>query len=457
MAEYRRKNRDEDIDDLLLDVKYMIHDGEAAEEEQEMPRNANYGVGDETRVWMNREDSIIAGAAANAEKTAQDYARYEQVYVDEPEPIERQPSILAYNNDFADRKNMKTAGKKRSQAQKAAQVRRIREARANAAADYEDPRNGRYDPYDGQEEETPSNRPPKKRGCGCGCGLTLLLIMALLAALVFGAVKLLGKFADAGEKERRPGVSNVLVAGVDAEGLRTDVLMLVSVDKTEKTYNILSIPRDTLVDVPYAVPKINGAYGYYGCGEEGMEEVMELVEDCIGFEPDKYIVVDFDAVSELVDIMGGIRFDVPMDMSVDGVELREGSQRLDGEEALAVLRFRAGYALADLERVAVQRELISAAMDQWISLKNLKNLPDAISCLKENTVSDLDVWNLASLMIDLRGCEAGVNETLPGSAQMIGDGSYYVLDPEAVAELINEHFNPYKRNIKEKDLDIKVG
>ena len=57
----------------------------------------------------------------------------------------------------------------------------------------------------------------------------------------------------------------------------------------------------------------------------------------------------------------------------------------------------------------------------------------------------------------MKVCEAGVNETLPGSAQMIGDGSYYVLDPAAVAQLVSEYFNPYVRDITTDDLYIKVG
>ena len=453
MAEYRRKDQGEEIDALLMDVRHMIREEEEAPY-QDTPETGRYGVSDETRMWLNREDSIIAGAAASAEKTAQDYARYEPVYVDEPEPIQRQPSILAYNNDFADR-DMQNAQRRRTQAQRAAQAQRQREARMRAQTVYEEPQEEAYDPYyETEENDTPK---PKKRGCGCGCGLTFLLILALLAAMVFGAVKLLGRFGESGLRERKKGVSNVLVAGVDADGLRTDTLMLVSVDKAEKTYHILSIPRDTLTHAPYAVPKINGAYGYYGCGKEGMEAVLKLVQDCVGFRPDKYLVVDFNAVAELVDIMGGLHFDVPVDMNVDGIGLRQGEQTLNGAQALTVARFRSGYAMADLQRVQVQRDLISAAMDQWVSLQNLKRIPDAIQCLQENTETNLSVWNLASLALDLRGCSAGETATLPGSAQMIGDGSYYVLDPEAVTDLVNEYFNPYERDITVDDLNIKVG
>ena len=187
-----------------------------------------------------------------------------------------------------------------------------------------------------------------------------------------------------------------------------------------------------------------------------MEAVLNQVQSCIGFRPDRYILVDFEAVSQIVDVMGGIEFDVPMDMEVSGIELQEGQQLLNGLQALTVARFRDGYAMADLQRIEVQRELIAAAMDQWLTLKGLLNVPEAIKCIKESMMTDLNIWNIISLALDLRGCEAGVNKTLPGTAQMIGDGSYYVLDAEDIAELINEYFNPYTRDITVEDLDIKV-
>ena len=126
--------------------------------------------------------------------------------------------------------------------------------------------------------------------------------------------------------------------------------------------------------------------------------------------------------------MGGIDFEVPMDMDLDGITLTAGTQHLDGAAALTVARFRAGYSLADLQRVQVQRQLIASALDQWLTIPNLLKVPAAVKCVNENTLTDLNLLNLLWLARDLKVCTAGVNETLPGSAQMIGDGSYYVLD-----------------------------
>ena len=319
-----------------------------------------------------------------------------------------------------------------------------------------DPAARRREPqYDGYDDGAEPPRRKKKRGRGC---LTFLIVLILLAGLLFAGLWFFGRLrGNDGTRTRRSGVSTVLIAGTDDGGLRTDTLMLVTIDEKAKTYNVLSIPRDTLTNAPYSVPKINGAYGYYGCGEEGMAALIDLIEDCVGFRPDGYVLIDWNGFEELVDVMGGIDFEVPMDMDLDGVTLTAGMQHLGGREALTVARFRAGYSLADLQRVQVQRQLINAALDQWITIPNILKIPSAISCVQKNTLTDLNVLNILWLARDLKVCSAGVNETLPGSAQMIGDGSYYVLDPQAVADTINANFNPYEENITTDDLYIKVG
>ena len=440
MEHFRQTRREDDLDALLEELHQMIG---ADGEDDGLPDDPLAEIG------AHRAPQQPWQADAYAAPEERQEAEAPPVYVDEPQ----EPSFRVYNNDFAD-KGMQHTRRRQTQAQKAAQAQLLREARM--AQQLREERLRQEELLQVEPEEEEEERPRRKRR-GCGCGLTLLLILLLLMALTFGAVKLLGRLPEGGLRDRKAGISNVLVAGVDADGLRTDTLMLVSIDKDRQQFHILSIPRDTLTYGEYAVPKINGAYGYYGCGEAGMEAVMELVQDCIGFRPDKYVLVDFAAVSEFTDLMGGIECEVPMDLEVEGVSIPAGHQRLNGEEVLALLRFRSGYAMADLQRVEVQRQVISAAMEQWLSLRSIPKLKDAIACIRENMMTDLSIWNLASLALDLRGCTAGTTATLPGEAKMIGDGSYYVLNPAKVAELINAHFNPFTKDITVEDLHIKVG
>lgn len=114
-------------------------------------------------------------------------------------------------------------------------------------------------------------------------------------------------------------------------------MMLVNVDRTEKTISLVSIPRDTLIYCEYSVPKINSAYGWAGGGEQGMQELLLRVSEIIGFTPDGYIVVDLSIFRQLVDLMGGVTFDVRSTMHYSdptqnlSIDLQAGKQHLNGE------------------------------------------------------------------------------------------------------------------------------
>lgn len=443
MAEPNQNN----IDDLLVDVKNLLQEEEEPARQRDRTLKQKLDTDREaTRIFDERYTSIIRGASESADKAVRDYARPQEP---EEEEAPAQPSFVAYNSDFADNRFRESFAPRQQAQPRRKQTQAARAAKAQPS---------RPQAYDRDEDEDEYDEPPrreKRRGCG-GCLIWLLVILALLAGLGYGALRLFGSLSKK-DDARKPGVSTVLIAGTDDSGLRTDTLMLVTIDEKEKTYNVLSIPRDTLTYAPYSVPKINGAYGYYGCGEAGMDALLDLVEDCVGFRPDGYVLIDWNGFKELVDVMGGIDFEVPMDMDLDGITLTAGMQHLGGAEALTVARFRAGYSLADLQRVQVQRQLINAALSQWLNVRSVLKIPAAVSCVKANTVTNLDLLNILWLARDLKVCTAGVNETLPGSAQMIGDGSYYVLDPAAVAQLVSEYFNPYVRDITTDDLYIKVG
>ena len=445
------------LNDILTDLKSLLDENERnpqstedmgmtrvfSERDTEIVRNA-------TRIYDERDAEIVRNASMAADKA-----------VDYVEP--QQPTVQAYNSDYVDtRRRERQLEQPRRMTQAQAQVRRDASKRGA-------PPPAAYDEEDYYEQEAPRTEEKskkrkkhakgnkKKRGGGCGC-LTFLIVIVLLIVGAFAAFKFFGAPSKADStKERKPGVSTVLIAGTDSGNMRTDTMMLVVIDEKEKTYNILSIPRDTLTYAPYSVPKINAAYGYYGGGESGMTGLYDLIEDSIGYRPDAYAVVNFESFADLVDVMGGLEFDVPMDMEVDGVYLSAGLQKLNGEQALAVVRYRSGYAAADLQRVQVQRQLINAALDQWVSVGSVAKLPDILSFLSSEVDTDLNVLNILWLGESLTTCEQGVSETLPGSAQWIGDGSYYVLDPYAVVELMNEYYNPFVEDITVDELNIKVG
>ena len=167
----------------------------------------------------------------------------------------------------------------------------------------------------------------------------------------------------------------------------------------------------------------------------------------------------------LVDLMGGVTFDVPVEMHYNDpsqnlyIDLSAGEQKLDGAQAMQVMRFRSGYADADLGRVKVQRDFLAAALHQWASVKNAYKLPSAIRLITEHTKTDLTSAQLAWLAESaaLCGTDGLTMATMPGSAARIGGGSYYVLDAAQVADLVNEKLNPYQKEVTAMDLAIRAG
>lgn len=303
-------------------------------------------------------------------------------------------------------------------------------------------------------QEEPS--PKKKKGHPIRNLLLFLLILAVLAAVLL----LLFFQPPAAAEGHRDGAYTLLLAGTDGDGTRTDTMMLVYIDTDTGELSLLSIPRDTLVSLSMSVPKLNGVYGQAGTGEAGMEALMEQVTLLLGYRPDGYVLVNFDAVEEIVDILGGVEFDVPVDMEYSDpaqdlyISLSAGLQTLTGEQALWVLRYRSGYALADLDRVAVQRELVQAMAEQCLSLSAVTKLPQLLAVYQEDVLSDLSFRNLVGLAMAVMRCdiENAAMNTLPGEAVWYSSGSYYQVDLEEAAELLNSSYNPLETEITTADL-----
>ena len=381
-------------------------------------------------------------------------------------PTYAQPSIPAYNADFQKPSRPRNTN---SQAYKAQQkkggqdpVRRKTEYQApprqtQQYRDYGEPElTGYYDP-----PSQPSKKPKKqkshrsKRGCGCGCGPTLLILVALVVGLCFWIFDAPKSSDSIGARKR--DTSAVLICGTDKDGTRTDTMMLLYMSGSEKKVGLLSLPRDTYtITSSGSAAKLNSAYGRNNCGEEGMEGLLDYVQDIIGYRPDGYILVDMSLVTQITDLMGGVDVEVPQAMEVDGISLDAGMQHLDGTQVLTLLRFRKGYTMADLTRVEVQRSVIKACLEQWVSLSHVKDVGAALSLVQDNSISDLTtrnyLWMAKTILLNLAG--GFTTETLPGYADYVGDQSFYILYRDDVAEMINDSYNPYQVTIAADDLNI---
>ena len=139
----------------------------------------------------------------------------------------------------------------------------------------------------------------------------------------------------------------VLVLGRDTGGGgNTDTMLLASYDVTNQKATVMSIPRDTMVNVPWDVKKINSVYNYYGGGDKGIKALYKEISQLVGFEPDYQVVVEWEAVGAIVEAIGGVYFDVPYNMDYHDqyqdlvIEQEKGYRKLNGDDAMQVIRWR---------------------------------------------------------------------------------------------------------------------
>ena len=291
-----------------------------------------------------------------------------------------------------------------------------------------------------------------------------VIFLLILAAIVGVAYLLLFRAPEQswdGVHTRKEGFYNILVCATDLEEARTDTMMILSLDEKNGSLAITSLPRDTIVDNGEYVPKLNGVYGLAGGGEAGAEALLDQIETLLGFRPDGYAVINYQVFKDAVDAMGGVTFDVPMEMTVDDTEgnqmvIPAGEQLLDGTTALGVCRYRYGYLMADIQRQYVQQSFLKAMIKQAMAPGNWAKLPAVYRAVMDNMLTDLDGANLRYLV--LHALLAGISDipqnTLPGEGVDYNGASCYGLYGQSVVDLVNEVMNPYEEELTIDDVYI---
>lgn len=219
--------------------------------------------------------------------------------------------------------------------------------------------------------------------------------------------------------EAADGKINVLLMGVDVDGLRTDAIMLASFDTETKDVNMLSIPRDTKMYIGNRYQKINAAHAFVDESGEigGATATCEAVTRITGIPINYYVDFSFDAVAHVIDELGPIEFTIP-DLYGDGVgmvyddpvqslhiNLPPGDYQLNGQQAVWLMRYRhgnvnpstgvfKGYVNGDSDRVEMQQKFLKAVVDQKVNASLILKIPsifkDISSEIKTNfTVSEV--------------------------------------------------------------------
>ncbi|EIW01476.1 LCP family protein [Thermoanaerobacter siderophilus] len=306
--------------------------------------------------------------------------------------------------------------------------------------------------------------------------VSMLLLLSLLSVGVGGYiylkslnpldVSLMNKNSENKNSEAIQKI-NILVLGVDetspTDPRRSDTMILLSYNpKTNKAY-ILSIPRDTMIKLDkYGTQKINAAYPI-----GGPQLAMDMVSQLIGEPVDYYVKIGYEGFKQLVDDLGGVEMNVPMDMNYDDnagnlhIHLKKGVQLLDGEKALQLVRFRHGYAEQDLERVKVQREFLLAmfqkAKDPSTLLK-IHRILKTINQYVETNIPPTTMLKYADylLKLDKDNIKAA---TVPGTPQYIDGVAYYITDPQEVLQFmdnLNDERDDTAIAANKKDIKIEV-
>jgi LCP family protein required for cell wall assembly len=211
---------------------------------------------------------------------------------------------------------------------------------------------------------------------------------------------------------------NVLLTGIDRRGgsgwgYRTDTMIIVTVDPTNKTAGMLSIPRDLQVPIPSnGEDRINTAnvWGYkYKYPGGGQALLKRTIEANFGVPIDYHIMVDFQGFEEVIDTLGGIEVNVPKKLhdtkypdpqpgdpyGMRTVHFDPGQQHMDGERALQYARSR--MSTSDFDRAKRQQQILLAIRDKALGLNLIPKLPTLAATMMDTVKTDMTLEEMIEL------------------------------------------------------------
>jgi LCP family protein required for cell wall assembly len=228
---------------------------------------------------------------------------------------------------------------------------------------------------------------------------------------------------------------NMLIVGCDEienQG-RADTIVLLSISPKTKNILILSIPRDTRVEIPgRGMDKINHAYAF-----GGRELISKTVSSFLDIPINFYVIVDFIKFVNIIDELGGVEINIEKEMHyIDkagglNINLYPGKQILDGEKALQYIRFRQDN-LGDLGRIKRQQKLGEALINKMMNLDSVTKIPQILEGLKTYLETDLKLQDAVALANRFKGVSQDkfIIETVQGNPVYINGISY--LEPDII-------------------------
>ncbi len=275
---------------------------------------------------------------------------------------------------------------------------------------------------------------------------------------------------------RKEGYYTFLVAGQDEISGATDTMILFTYDTKGQKVNAISLLRDTMINTKAGSKRLNTVYARNRGGrdlpdkervEKGMTALKQEVSKLTGIYPDFYVLVEWEAIGELVDAIGGVEFEVPFLMNYkdpyqDLVIYQEpGLRTLDGRDAMEVIRFRknsdGSHQLGDAGRTQIQRDFLTAVLKECLKPEILLKLPTLAQIFMDNVDTDLTIGNIlafAQLAVGMDTEKDVKFVSMPYDNAWYGGAAMAVARQDELLELLNDGLDPYLDEIKASDLQL---
>lgn len=244
--------------------------------------------------------------------------------------------------------------------------------------------------------------------------------------------------------EKKPDISknaqpiSILLMGVDqrpGDNGRSDTLIAMTLNPTKQTMQMISIPRDTRTEIigRGTMNKINAAYAY-----GGPQMAMDTVANFTGVKMDYFIRINMEALSSLVDAVGGVTVQNDLDWTDGGFHYAKGQLNLNGKEALGYVRMRHQDPNGDFGRNNRQRQVIMAIIDKAASITTVTHFSQILTALGNNVTTNMTFNEMMDIQKNYRNCRSNVSEyEVKGTGTKIGGIYYLEVSPAERAKVTN--------------------
>lgn len=285
---------------------------------------------------------------------------------------------------------------------------------------------------------------------------TIFILLGILVVLLVGATAFLGKtyfdVKNTANKVSKPVEGrvdttnikdgepfSVLLLGLDTGEFgrtdvgRSDTILVATVNPKENKTTLVSVPRDTRMEMVGhgTVEKAAHAYAY---GQEKM--ALDSMEKFLDIPLDHYVWINMEGFEDLVNAVDGVEVNNKFEFEQDGHKFPKGKNKLNGEQALAYTRMRYEDPNGDYGRQVRQQEVIGSIADRALTFSGVTRYKQILKAIEDNMKTDLEPEEMFTIAKDYRNCFTKIdNETLHGNGETIDGLSYQVIPNEELARV----------------------